>query len=165
MYNSFQRLKFPACSQIVAINCERGFRMYNSFERLKCLPCSLIVNARPTCELFGSEVDQVGGDVRRRFLGLLDWVVPRSWVIAFSWSRAAICNGVGGWVGGWEATDMYNVVVVVVLTLARIIKFVVTGQAPVTLELRNTPGKKQIIQRWHTHISQLTQIHVSARNI
>ena len=37
-------------------------------------------------------------------------------------------------------------VVVVVLTLARIIKSVVTGQAPVTLELRNAPGKthKQI---------------------
>ena len=31
--------------------------------------------------------------------------------------------------------------VVVVLTLPRIIKSVVTGQAPVTLELRNTPGK------------------------
>ena len=31
------------------------------------------------------------------------------------------------------------VVVVVVLTLTRIIKSVVTGQAPVTLELRNTP--------------------------
>ena len=34
------------------------------------------------------------------------------------------------------------VAVVVVLTLTRIIKSVVTGQAPVTLELRNTPGKK-----------------------
>ena len=34
------------------------------------------------------------------------------------------------------------VVVVVVPTLTRIIKSVVTGQAPVTLELRNTPGKK-----------------------
>ena len=33
------------------------------------------------------------------------------------------------------------VVVLVVLTLTRIIKSVVTGQAPVTLELRNTPGK------------------------
>ena len=32
--------------------------------------------------------------------------------------------------------------IVVVLTLTRIIKSVVTGQAPVTLELRNTPGKK-----------------------
>ena len=32
---------------------------------------------------------------------------------------------------------------VVVLTLTRIIKSVVTGQAPVTLELRNTLGKKQ----------------------
>ena len=31
---------------------------------------------------------------------------------------------------------------VVVLTLTRIIKSVVTGQTPVTLELRNTPGKK-----------------------
>ena len=36
------------------------------------------------------------------------------------------------------------VVVVVVLTLTRIIKSVVTGQAPVTLELRNIPqGKTQ----------------------
>ena len=34
------------------------------------------------------------------------------------------------------------VVVVVVLTLTRIIKSVVTGQAPVTLEWRNTPRKK-----------------------
>ena len=35
-----------------------------------------------------------------------------------------------------------RVVVVVVLTLTRIIKSVVTGQAPVTLELRNySPGK------------------------
>ena len=34
------------------------------------------------------------------------------------------------------------VVVVVVLTLTRIIKSVVTGQAPINLELRNTPGHK-----------------------
>ena len=33
------------------------------------------------------------------------------------------------------------VVVVVVLPLTRIVKSVVTGQAPVTLELRNTLGK------------------------
>ena len=32
-------------------------------------------------------------------------------------------------------------IVVVVLTLTRIIESVVTGQAPVNLELRNTPGK------------------------
>ena len=32
----------------------------------------------------------------------------------------------------------------------------VTGQAPVTLQLRNTPGKKHK-QRWYTHISQMTQ--------
>ena len=46
--------------------------------------------------------------------------------------------------------------VVVVLTLTRIIKSVVTGQAPVTLELRNTPGKNTHNPRWYTHISQLT---------
>ena len=49
------------------------------------------------------------------------------------------------------------VVVVVVLTLTRIIKSVVTGQAPVTLDLRNTPGKNTHNPRWYTHISQLTQ--------
>ena len=32
----------------------------------------------------------------------------------------------------------------------------VTGQAPVTLELRNTPGKNTYNPRWYTHISQLT---------
>ena len=47
--------------------------------------------------------------------------------------------------------------VVVVLTLTRITKSVVTGQAPVTLELRNTPGKNTHNPRWYTHISQLTQ--------
>ena len=48
------------------------------------------------------------------------------------------------------------IVVVVVLALTRIIKSVVSGQAPVSLELRNTPGKNTN-QRWYTHISQLTQ--------
>ena len=51
----------------------------------------------------------------------------------------------------------HQYVVVVVLTLTRIIKSVVTGQAPVTLELRNTPGKNTHNPRWYTHISQLTQ--------
>ena len=41
--------------------------------------------------------------------------------------------------------------VVVVLTLTRIIKSVVTGRAPVTLELRNTPGKNTNNPRWYTH--------------
>ena len=50
-----------------------------------------------------------------------------------------------------------DAVVVVVLTLTRIIKSVVTGQAPVTLELRNTLRKNTNNPRWHTHISQLTQ--------
>ena len=49
------------------------------------------------------------------------------------------------------------VVVVVVLTLTRKIKSVVTGHAPVTLELRNTTGKNKHNPRWYTHISQLTQ--------
>ena len=56
-------------------------------------------------------------------------------------------------------TELVVVVVVaaVVLTLTRIIKSVVTGQAPVTLELRNTPGKNTNNPRWYTYISQLTQ--------
>ena len=49
------------------------------------------------------------------------------------------------------------VVVVVVLTITRIIKSVVTGQAPVTLELRNTPGENTHNPKWYTYISQLTQ--------
>ena len=46
-----------------------------------------------------------------------------------------------------------TVTVVVVLTIPRIIKSVVTGQAAVTLELTNTPEKRQKNQRWYTHIS------------
>ena len=61
------------------------------------------------------------------------------------------------------------VVVVVVLTDTRIIKSVVTGQAPGTLELRNTPGKDTNSPRWYTRslrISQLRDaIHASTRNI
>ena len=49
------------------------------------------------------------------------------------------------------------VVVVVVPTLTRIIKSAVTGQAPVTLELRNTIGKNANNPRWYTYMSQLTQ--------
>ena len=45
----------------------------------------------------------------------------------------------------------------VVLTLTRTIKSVVTGQAPVTLELRNTAERNTSNPRWYTHISQLTQ--------
>ena len=46
------------------------------------------------------------------------------------------------------------VVVVVVLTLTRIIKSVVTGQAPVTLELSNTLGKNTNNPRWNMHKSK-----------
>ena len=46
------------------------------------------------------------------------------------------------------------VVVVVVHTLTRIIKSVVAGQAPVTLEWKNTPGKKhKQNQKWYTRMS------------
>ena len=43
--------------------------------------------------------------------------------------------------------------VVVVLTLTRIIKSTVTGQAPVTLELRNTPGKSTKRTKDHSYSS------------
>ena len=54
---------------------------------------------------------------------------------------------------------------VVFLTFARIIKSVVTGQAPVTLEqlAEECPRENtQTSQRWHTHVYA---IHASARNI
>ena len=54
--------------------------------------------------------------------------------------RAYFSLGVYSLVCG-VSSFMVVVVVVVVLTLTRIVKSVVTGQAPVTLELRNTPGK------------------------
>ena len=54
-------------------------------------------------------------------------------------------------------TLTHAIVVVVVLTLTRIIKSVVTAQAPVTLELRNTLGKNTNNPSWYPHISQLTQ--------
>ena len=63
--------------------------------------------------------------------------------------------------------DVPQVVVddVVVLTLTRMIKSVVTGQAPVTLELRNTPGKNtnkpEVV---HAYITA-DAIHASTRNI
>ena len=58
-------------------------------------------------------------------------------------------------------------VVVVVPTLTRIIKSVVTGQAPGTLELRNTPEKKNTNQRRYTHTWYITAdaIHASTRSI
>ena len=56
------------------------------------------------------------------------------------------------------------VVVVVVLTLTRIINSVVTGQAPVILELRNTPSEKHKPKVLHAHITA-DAIHASARNI
>ena len=56
--------------------------------------------------------------------------------------------------------------VVVVVELTRTIKSVVTGQAPVNLELRNTPGKNTNNPRWHTHIyTTADAIHASTRNI
>ena len=56
-------------------------------------------------------------------------------------------------------------VVVVVLTSTRVIKSVVTGQAPVTLELRNTPGKAHTQPKVvHAYITA-DAIHASTRNI
>ena len=55
------------------------------------------------------------------------------------------------------------VVVVVVLTLTRIIKSVVTGQAPSTLEWKNTPGKNTSKQKVvHAYIIAKA-IHASAK--
>ena len=57
------------------------------------------------------------------------------------------------------------VVDVVILTLTRIIKSVITGQAPVTLELRNTPGKNTNKPKVvHSYITA-DAIDVSTRNI
>ena len=53
---------------------------------------------------------------------------------------------------------------VVILTLTRIIKSVVTGQAPVTLELRNTPGKKHKPKVVHAYITA-DAIRAFTRNI
>ena len=53
---------------------------------------------------------------------------------------------------------------VVVLTLTRIIKSMVTGQAPVTLEWSNTPGKKHKPTAEHAYITA-DAIHASAGNI
>ena len=53
----------------------------------------------------------------------------------------------------------------VFFTLTRIVKSVVTGQAPVTLELRNTLGKSTKNPKWYTHISQLTQFTPPQKHI
>ena len=52
----------------------------------------------------------------------------------------------------------------VVLTLTHIIKSVVTGQAPVTLELRNTPGKKHKPKVVHAYFTA-DAVLASTRNI
>ena len=61
----------------------------------------------------------------------------------------------------------FVVVVVVVVTITRIMKSVVIGQAPVTLEWRNTPGEKKHKQnqKWYTHTWCIIAdaIHASAR--
>ena len=57
------------------------------------------------------------------------------------------------------------VVIVVVLTTSRIIKHVVTGQAPVTLEMRNTPWKEtHQLKVVHAYISADAN-HASIRNM
>ena len=67
--------------------------------------------------------------------------------------------------GGRGNVVVVVVVVVVVLTLTRIVKSVVTGQAPVTLELRNTPGKNTNKQKVvHAYITADAN-HASTRHI
>ena len=58
--------------------------------------------------------------------------------------------------GGDRILTLYDPVAVAVLTLTRIIKSVVTGHAPVTLEWRNTRGKKTQLNQ-SCGISELTQ--------
>ena len=53
----------------------------------------------------------------------------------------------------------------VVLTLARIIKSVITGQAPVALELRNTPGKNTNKPNAVHAYTTADAVHASTRNI
>ena len=63
---------------------------------------------------------------------------------------------------------MYQVVVVAVLTLTRIVKSVVTGQAPVTREWKNIEGKKKDKPKSCTRmpgISQLKQVMHPPKNI
>ena len=60
---------------------------------------------------------------------------------------------------------MAYIVVFVVLTLTRIIKSVVTEQAPVTLELRNTPAKKHKKPKAVHACITADAIHASTRSI
>ena len=53
------------------------------------------------------------------------------------------------------STAIVVIVVVVVLTLTRILKSVVTGQAPVTLELRNTYSSTAVLP----HTNRLEEEH------
>ena len=66
---------------------------------------------------------------------------------------------------GGQIEQVLLVVVVVVLTLTRIFKSVVTGQAPVTLELRNTPGKTHTQPKVVHACITADAIHASTRNI
>ena len=70
-----------------------------------------------------------------------------------------------GWSPYMNSNGPARGVVVVVLTLTHIIKSVVTGQAPVTLELRNTPGKPHTQPKVvHAYITADAS-HASTRNI
>ena len=67
--------------------------------------------------------------------------------------------------GGTRILALAHTVVVVVLTLTRIIKSGVTGQAPVTLELRNTPGKNTNKPKVVHSCITADAIHASTRNM
>ena len=62
-------------------------------------------------------------------------------------------------------TNNRSTAVVVVFTLTHIIKSVVTGQAPVTLELGNTPGKNTFKPKVVHAYTTADAIDTSTRNI
>ena len=64
------------------------------------------------------------------------WCTPSS-QLPGRWKPDVLRPGILG-----RCKDLVVVVIVVVLTLTRIIKSVVTGQAPVTPKLSNTPEKE-----------------------
>ena len=74
---------------------------------------------------------------------------PHSLQTRYSSSKVVVAVAV---VVGGGVVVVVDVVVDVVVTLSRIIKSVFTGQAPVTLELRNTPGKRHKQAKGGTHV-------------
>ena len=79
--------------------------------------------------------------------------------------RTILTNVTSGAPPSSQKPSCVHVVVVVVLTLTRIIKSVVTGQAPVTLELRNTLGEKTCILLANSYWKTLHGSHHTVEKI